>query len=52
VEDDGAGRGLAFDLEVDASAAPALATCGQPAACSSSNRLIGPPGMMVEMACL
>ena len=52
MEDDGAGCGLAFNLEVDASAAPALLACRQPAACSSSNRLIGPPGMMVEMACL
>jgi hypothetical protein len=52
MEDDGAGHLRAFDLEVDAAAASRLAVLCQPPACSSSKRLMGPPGMMVEMACL
>ncbi len=52
MQHDGARQLRAFDLEIDAAAGPGGLARGQPPACSSSKRLIGPPGMMVEMACL
>ena len=46
-------RGLGpLDLEIDAVSVLRPLPCAQWLADSSSNRLIGPPGMMVEMACL
>ena len=52
MQHDGAGESGALKLKVDAAPGPGLLARGQPPACSSSKRLIGPPGMMVEMACL
>jgi hypothetical protein len=38
--------------QIETAARRAFTTRGQALPCSSSNRLMGPPGMMVEMACL